>query len=201
MKKTKKTALTAAAFAAAMGMAVGAQGLPAESNAEYNSLFSLFSEKGDMDGDNLINLTDVVFLQKYLMGRQSMTQEQFYRADMNEDGRVNIFDLMLQKKELLDLCNIPQAAYGPPEWFESSEATEETEATMPPTEYIPATDEPVCVYGPPEYFGITEPETEETDETETDAYETDIYAPESDFPVDVYGPPEYFGITENQGES
>ena len=190
MKKTKKTALTAAAFAAAMGMTVCSPNASVTefqfretlcANAEYISYYSLVSDKGDVYRDGLVNLTDVVYLQKYLLKQVVLTFEEYQNADVNDDGKVNIFDLMLQKKELLDLCNIPQPDYGP-EWWE----TEPTET------YQPETDEPVCVYGPPEYFGITEPE--ETDETEPDSIaESDTYQPESDFPVDVYGPPEMFG--------
>ncbi|MBR1555667.1 MAG: dockerin type I repeat-containing protein [Oscillospiraceae bacterium] len=216
MKKTKKTALTAAAFAAAMGMS--SANMPA--SAMTKSYFELrMDAAGDIDGNGELNVSDIIFLYKYLTNQQTMSQDEYYRADVNEDGYVNIFDFIMQKQLLLFYPEVPvpQPTYGPewatenptedipqpdygPQWFESSEPIEETDITMPPTEYNPETEPLICVYGPPEYFGITETETEEPDETEPEIYETDTYEPETDFPVEVYGPPEYFGLTEDSGE-
>ena len=186
MKKTRKTALTAAAFAAAIGMASYAGNKPV--SAVTKPYFQLrFEGAGDIDGNGELNVSDIIFLYKYLTNQQPMSETEYYRADVNEDGYVNIFDFIMQKQLLLMFPEVPvpQPTYGPewatedptedipqpdygPQWAESSEATEETEATVPPPEYNPETDVPVCVYGPPEYFGITEPETEETDEMESE---------------------------------
>ena len=93
--------------------------------------------------------------------------------------------------------NVPEAVYGPPEYFEST--------------FDPSNNVPEDVYGPPEWFEGTEEEAgqqqtlSETsgaeatgpgtgsvedvdieDETET------AYDPEENIPVAVYGPPEWF---------
>ena len=57
---------------------------------------------GDVNLDNTVNLQDIILLQKYLLGKASLTSTAFYnQADLNQDGKVNIYDLILLKKELL----------------------------------------------------------------------------------------------------
>jgi len=168
MKKTKQTALTAAMFAAAVGMTACSK-LPMQEvnsepdiyyySAEENKPVSVSLMRGDINGDGDITVEDAVLLQKYLKNQQTFTKKQFQRADLNQDGIVNVFDTVAQKRVLI---------YG--NWVLEYEP-EFTETTEEPTEEIPQP-----VYGPPEIFETTEP-------TETD------YDPETDFPVDVYGPP------------
>ena len=57
---------------------------------------------GDVNLDNTVNLQDIVLLQKYLLGKASLTSTAFYhQADLNQDEKVNIYDLILLKKQLL----------------------------------------------------------------------------------------------------
>lgn len=228
MKKTKKTALTAAAFAAAMGLSACPVNLAADA-VGIDYFMKRMDNAGDINSDGKLNLTDIVFLYKYLKNQQPMTEEEFYRADINEDGYVNIYDFVMQKQLLLFYPEeIPAPLYGPPPELES-DTTE--------TEYQPVSDTPEDVYGPPDWYEteseilpqpdygpppiwetdmteITEttpetvygppvwfdPKEEETDPTEEITETTTEYQPETDEPVCVYGPPEYFGITENPEE-
>jgi len=58
---------------------------------------------GDVNLDNTANLQDVILLQKYLLGKASITSTAFYnQADLNQDGKVNIYDLILLKRMILD---------------------------------------------------------------------------------------------------
>ena len=58
---------------------------------------------GDVNLDNAVNLQDIVLLQKYLLGKASLTSTAFYnQADLNQDGKVNIYDLILLKRQLLE---------------------------------------------------------------------------------------------------
>lgn len=58
---------------------------------------------GDTDADGSIALSDVVRIQKYLHGAASLDSIQgTQNADMNEDGTLNVFDLALMKKRLLN---------------------------------------------------------------------------------------------------
>lgn len=219
MKKTKKTALTAAVFAAAMGMTACSQSAPvSETESQPDVYFKQATEAsnqkmqssgklGDINGDNKLSLEDNIMLQKYLKNKQKLTYAQYQRADYNQDGNVNIFDSVSQQKELIYGSDwiyrfTPQPDYGPPETLEMTEPTQEIPQPVygPPewfetsepteTDYNPETDEPVCVYGPPEWF-----ETVETTEP------TETYDPSEDFPVDVYGPPEWFDPAETETET
>ena len=204
MKKTKQTALTAAMFAAAMGMSACSK-LPMQEtesqpdiyyySATENNTVSASLMRGDINGDGDITVADTVLLRKYLKNQQTFTKKQFKRADVNWDGVVNIFDTVAQKRVLI---------YG--DWIlEYPETEAETQ-----TEYNPETDEPVCEYGPPpEYYETTEPAETEYD-PETD-FPVDVYGPPWDYeetteltetiPQPVYGPPEWFETTEPADET
>lgn len=58
--------------------------------------------KGDLNGDTNITLTDLIPLQKHLLLRTNLTTEQSALADLNEDGIINVIDLMLLKRTLIN---------------------------------------------------------------------------------------------------
>ena len=80
---------------------------------------------------------------------------------------------MLLAASLLSGCapKEPVCVYGPPEYFDPTEAPFYTEDNLP-----------APVYGPPEYFG-------------------DDYDPENNIPEDVYGPPSFFGMEDEPEET
>ncbi|MGN0583872.1 MAG: dockerin type I domain-containing protein, partial [Ruminococcus sp.] len=51
--------------------------------------------KGDIDMNGSVNLLDIIKLQKHLLCLETVTD--FAAADVNSDGRVTIFDLMILK--------------------------------------------------------------------------------------------------------
>lgn len=55
---------------------------------------------GDVDGDGIVNTSDLVKLMQALIGQTEFDAEQKNRADMNADGRVSIVDLILLKNKL-----------------------------------------------------------------------------------------------------
>lgn len=57
--------------------------------------------QGDLDGDGNVTVTDVIFLQKYLLCGGVLTPEEWSCADLMEDGVVDVFDLALLKRLLL----------------------------------------------------------------------------------------------------
>ena len=57
---------------------------------------------GNCNGDSSISVNDVVYLQKYLHGKQKITKMQTILADMNYDGIVNVYDMILLKKKLIN---------------------------------------------------------------------------------------------------
>lgn len=57
--------------------------------------------KGDVNQDHIITVIDAVILQKHLLRRETLTEEQFQLADWNEDGAVNVMDLIFLKRTLI----------------------------------------------------------------------------------------------------
>lgn len=54
--------------------------------------------RGDIDGDGMIRIADVVLLTKHLGTAQTLTEEQAARADMDGNGVINATDLTLLKR-------------------------------------------------------------------------------------------------------
>lgn len=59
-------------------------------------------DRGDIYQDGSVNLTDIVLLQKYLLLCASLDREQMQAADMNDDGKVDVFDLGYLKRRILN---------------------------------------------------------------------------------------------------
>ncbi|MDE5768922.1 MAG: C39 family peptidase [Oscillospiraceae bacterium] len=58
--------------------------------------------KGDVNKDGAFNVSDVVLLQKWLLAVPDVTFIDWTAADFCEDGKLNIFDLCLMKRSLLE---------------------------------------------------------------------------------------------------
>lgn len=56
------------------------------------------SEKGDLNGDSLINAQDTAILRKHLIGSETLSGESLEAADVNGDGSVDVKDLIRLKK-------------------------------------------------------------------------------------------------------
>ncbi len=56
---------------------------------------------GDVNIDGKFNVTDVVLLQKWILGSIDTKLADSKKADMNKDGKVDAFDLCLMKRELI----------------------------------------------------------------------------------------------------
>lgn len=54
---------------------------------------------GDIDGNNKVNLSDAVLLQKFLVKKSSLSGD--VNADINNDSKVNVFDFIALKRILL----------------------------------------------------------------------------------------------------
>ncbi len=70
-----------------------------------------FPGDGDINGNGETNLGDLVLLYQFVMGNRSPTPAQFTHADMNQDGTLNVADLLLlQRKVLLAWLGIENTA-------------------------------------------------------------------------------------------
>lgn len=56
---------------------------------------------GDINSDNEVSVADLVYMQRYLLGSLPMTEAQSKLADVNLDGRVDVFDLCTQRKAVI----------------------------------------------------------------------------------------------------
>ena len=56
---------------------------------------------GDINGDGIFNVSDVVVLQKFLLNDAEADLCNCYAADMCTDGEIDVFDLIVMKRELI----------------------------------------------------------------------------------------------------
>ncbi|MDE6657916.1 MAG: hypothetical protein K2J88_04970, partial [Oscillospiraceae bacterium] len=90
--------------------------------------------KGDLTQDISVDIADIILMQKYLLGLQKISHEQFDIIDMNYDNIVNIYDFVLLKRAVLN-----------DNWemvLDESSTTEPvpTETTEPATDYTEPTN-------------------------------------------------------------
>lgn len=96
------SALTSLVMAASMSAgclnAFAKDDVPVENYAE--------PELGDVNGDYMLNIADVVCLNNYLLGKEDNIL--FDNADMNRDGNINFFDLILLRRRFVDKAPLAQ---------------------------------------------------------------------------------------------
>ena len=56
--------------------------------------------RGDVNGDRVFNVSDIVMFQNWLIGRAYYELPNWVTADFCKDGKLNVFDLCLMKREL-----------------------------------------------------------------------------------------------------
>ena len=64
------------------------------------------SVQGDVNADGEFNISDVVLLQKWLLAVPDTKLNNWKAADLCKDDRLDVFDLVLMKRELIDSNNI-----------------------------------------------------------------------------------------------
>ena len=58
---------------------------------------------GDINNDENISLTDLTILNKYLIKKYEMNTDEYIRADISQDGYINIFDSILIRRTVLGI--------------------------------------------------------------------------------------------------
>ena len=67
--------------------------------SDYFRIFALDDLlAGDLDENGEVNIADAVLLSKYLLTEKKPTQTQYSTADINSDGNVNTYDMVLMRK-------------------------------------------------------------------------------------------------------
>lgn len=113
--------------------------LSASAAPEYPE--DVFGYLGDLNRDWEVSLADIIIMQKYLLGIQTITQNQTYFADMNQDSIINVYDLIQMKKSLLSEKWTEFGKFPPPPEETTEETTEEPETDTfitPPVAQIQA---------------------------------------------------------------
>jgi hypothetical protein len=50
---------------------------------------------GDVDGDGIYTIMDVVLCAQYVMGLSEMDDDELFRSDANSDGVIDVLDVLL----------------------------------------------------------------------------------------------------------
>ena len=58
---------------------------------------------GDINGDDIANILDIVMLVNFVLGAQSPTNGEFNAADINDDGILNILDVVILVNSILNI--------------------------------------------------------------------------------------------------
>ena len=77
------------------------------SNAGLTTTFTIVIY-GDTGGDGLIDIRDLLIIQKHLVKSKTISGEYYSAGDINKDGTIDIRDLLLEQKYLLGLYSISQ---------------------------------------------------------------------------------------------
>ncbi|HOO07811.1 MAG TPA: dockerin type I repeat-containing protein [Ruminococcus sp.] len=57
---------------------------------------------GDVNGDRSANIADAVLLQKWLLNKPDSDLPEWTAADIYEDGKLNVYDLVLLKQMITE---------------------------------------------------------------------------------------------------
>lgn len=68
--------------------------------SSYAPMSRIRLSKGDVDFNGTVTVDDVIILQDYLLGKQTLSYLQYFLADMNNDGSVDVFDSILLRQQL-----------------------------------------------------------------------------------------------------
>lgn len=70
---------------------------------------------GDINGDGSLNMADIVLFQKWLLNQPGLEINDLTAADLYMDGKLDVFDLCLMKKALIEKMNdTPVSPVTPP---------------------------------------------------------------------------------------
>lgn len=71
-------------------------------DANFFAVECFSPEQGDVTMNGEVTVADAVLMQQYLLNGVAVTESQWEKADMNGDGAVNVFDLALLKRKLIE---------------------------------------------------------------------------------------------------
>ena len=104
---------------------------------------------GDINGDGTFGVSDVVLLQKWLLAVPDAHLANWWAADYNFDGRLDVFDLCLMKRELIQSRQTSQNSLNGIITFQMSPSKEGA------AEFLARSDAPKGSYENDELYNIT----------------------------------------------
>ena len=66
-----------------------------------STVCAAFVDRGDVNLDGVVDIRDVVLVQRYILGIGELSSDEFVRADTNMDGILDIRDLLFIIKVLI----------------------------------------------------------------------------------------------------
>ena len=76
---------------------------------DWDTLSEVREVAGDVNDDGELNVIDVIILQKWLLSVPDTELKNWKAADLCEDNKIDVFDLCLMKRELLNQMNITES--------------------------------------------------------------------------------------------
>lgn len=104
---------------------------------------------GDINGDGTFGVSDVVLLQKWLLAVPDTHLANWWAADYNYDGRLDVFDLCLMKRELIQSRQTSQTSLNDIITFQMSPSKEGVD------DFLARADAPKGTYENDELYNIT----------------------------------------------
>ncbi|MDE6666585.1 MAG: dockerin type I repeat-containing protein, partial [Ruminococcus sp.] len=68
----------------------------------YSTLGCVLPDSCDLNMDGYINISDAVIFQKYLFGQTKLISRQLSCADINYDGSIDVFDMVLIRQRIIE---------------------------------------------------------------------------------------------------
>lgn len=116
----KSFEITTKGYGHGIGMSqISAMGYSKYENMSYDKILSIFFQNtklegvsttveanGDVNNDGVVNISDIVLIQNYILGRSDLTSEQLQKADVTKDGKINISDIIKIQNHILGRSTI-----------------------------------------------------------------------------------------------
>ncbi|MDE6519886.1 MAG: dockerin type I repeat-containing protein [Ruminococcus sp.] len=94
------TLTEAGEYSAYVSVSNGLGGL--DSKSVYFKVYNKSEIQGDINNDNKLNVADAVLLQKWLLDEPDIELVNWKAADICEDGRLNVFDMIEMRKLIIN---------------------------------------------------------------------------------------------------
>ena len=64
--------------------------------------------RGDLNGDGILNVLDIVMQKRQILGTQTLTTLQKSAGDLDRNGTINVLDIVPIKRDIMGTAKVPQ---------------------------------------------------------------------------------------------